>query len=129
LQVSDCKLQIDRKRAHNPLNQSAIANLRSAMITILPRARRVPLQMAIMYRRTGDDHWFQGKVVNISESGVLFGPTELEPGTPIELILSPPIPVGSLAPGKQVCAAEVVRANGLGGVAVRFEECRFLLEA
>jgi PilZ domain-containing protein len=100
-----------------------------AMITILPRARRVQLPLTIMYRRSGDDHWFHGKVVNISESGALFGPTELELGTPIEIILSPPIPVGTLAPGKQVCLAEVVRTTSLGAVAVRFDECRFLLEA
>jgi len=99
------------------------------MITILPRARRLQLPLSIMYRRAGDDHWFQSKVVNISESGLLFGPTELEPGTPVEIILSPPVSVGSLAPGKQVCVAEVVRATGLGSVAVRFEECRFLLES
>jgi hypothetical protein len=44
------------------------------------------------------------------------------------VLLSPPMQVGSLATGKQVCAAEVVRATDVGGAAVRFEECRFLLE-
>jgi len=98
------------------------------MLTITPRARRVAIPMPIRFRRTGEEEWLSGKVVNLSETGVLFGPTELTPGTAVEVLLSPPIQVGSLAIGKQVCAAEVVRASELGVAAVRFDECRFLLE-
>ena len=98
------------------------------MLTIIPRADRIALPIPIMYRRSGEEDWLSGKVVNLSESGVLFGPTELKPGTSVEVLLSPPIQVGSLASGKQVCAAEVVRASDIGVAAVRFEECRFLLE-
>jgi PilZ domain-containing protein len=95
----------------------------------LPRADRIALGIPILYHRSGDDHWFQARVVNLSESGVLFGPSELEPGTPVEVIISPPIQVGTLASGKQLCAAEVVRATEMHAVAVRFDECRFLLDA
>ena len=98
------------------------------MLTITPRAARVSIPISIMYRRSGEEDWLSGKVVNLSESGVLFGPTELQPGTSVEVLLSPPIQVGSLATGKQVCAAEVVRASVIGAAAVRFDECRFLLE-
>ena len=98
------------------------------MLTITPGPRAFRSPWPIMYRRTGEEDWLSGKVVNLSESGVLFGPTELQPGTSIEVLLSPPIQVGSLATGKQVCAAEVVRASDIGVAAVRFEECRFLLE-
>jgi len=93
------------------------------------RAPRVPLPIPILYRRTGEETWFQSIVVNLSESGVLFGPAELQPGAEVEVILSPPIQIGSLAKGKQVCVAEVVRATDAGGAAARFEDCRFLLEA
>jgi hypothetical protein len=95
----------------------------------VPRARRVSLPLSIMYRRAGEENWHPGKVVNLSESGVLFGPTELTPGTAVEVILSPPMQVGSLPTGKQVCSAEVVRATEGRAVAARFEECRFLLES
>jgi hypothetical protein len=99
------------------------------MLTIVPRADRVALPIPIMYRRTGEDDWYPSKVLNISESGVLFGPTELEPGIAVEVMLSPPVQVGKLAPGKQVCYAEVVRATDVGAVAVRLDECRFVLES
>lgn len=84
--------------------------------------------MSIMYRRKGEDYWFQSKVMNLSDSGVLFGPTELALGTPVEVILSPPVQVGGLGPGKQLCVAEVVRATDVGTVAARFNQCRFILE-
>lgn len=93
------------------------------------RSPRVTVELPITYRRARDDHWFHATVFNISESGVLFGPTDLEPGTPVEVILSPTTPVAGFPPGKQVCVAEVVRTTDVGAVAVRFEECRFLLEA
>jgi hypothetical protein len=98
------------------------------MPLIIPRADRVTLPIPIMYRRVGEDDWFPSRVFNISESGVLFGPTELEPGLSVEVILSPPIQVGSLAPGRQVCVADVIRTAELGAVAVRLAECRFLLD-
>jgi hypothetical protein len=94
-----------------------------------PRAPRVNVPIPILYRRKNDDHWFQARVVNLSDSGVLFGPTELEAGAPIEVILSPPTPVGRFATGAQVCAAAVVRLTDIGVVAVRFEECRFVLDS
>jgi len=92
------------------------------------RANRVDLPVPIMYRRANDDHWFQATVVNLSESGVLFGPAALEPGAKVELILSPPVSVGTFGSGKQFCTGEVVRATEADAVAARFDECRFLLE-
>ena len=69
------------------------------------------------------------KVVNLSQSGVLFGPTGLEPGSAIEVLLSPPSHVASLATGKQVCLGAVVRVTDVGTAAARFDECRFILES
>ena len=95
-------------------------------MTIVPRSERVSFPIRIQYRRPGDVDWCSSTVVNLSDSGVLFGPTELAPGTLVELTLSPPIRVGWLPPCTQVCAAEVVRADGRA-VAVRLGECRFSL--
>src|SRR5207253_53750 len=98
------------------------------MMTIIPRATRFPLTIPITYRRAGDDQWFDSRVFNISASGALFGPTTLEAGTSVEVMFSPPVQVGLLAPGTQVCRAEVVRATEVGAAGVRFEKFRYLLE-
>ena len=99
------------------------------MWTIVPRATRVSTVIPILYRRPGDDEWVQAMVVNVSESGVLFGPTGLVAGAAVEVILSPPANAASLATGKQVCTGEVVRVTGLGSAAAKYEECRFILES
>ena len=99
------------------------------MRATVPRADRVPLPISLNYRVAGDDHWLQSRVANMSESGVLFGPTSLEPGVRVELIIASPIAVGSLVPGKVVCFANVVRTTEVGATGARFEACRFLLES
>ena len=101
----------------------------TAMLTILPRAKRLPLAIPIAYRMEGDEEWFQSRILNISESGVLFGPTGLEPGAHVEVMLSSPVQIGAMASGRLVCVAEVVRTTEVGAAAARFDECRFLLES
>ena len=92
--------------------------------SLLPRSERVSFPIPIQYRRPGDSSWCSSTVLNLSDSGVLFSSTGLQPGTLVELALSPPIRVGWLGSSQPVCAAEVVRVDG-PAVAVRFEECRF----
>ena len=99
------------------------------MTTPIRRSERLAVPIPITYRIPGDDHWINSRVLNISESGVLFGPTTLRPGTPVEVMFSAPQNIGTLGSGKQVCAAEVVRTTDAGDAAVRFEECRFLLDS
>ena len=43
----------------------------------VPRADRLQLRLPMTYRERGDEEWLLSRVVNLSESGVLFGPTEL----------------------------------------------------
>ena len=93
------------------------------------RADRFRVQGPISYRAQGDEEWLLSRVVNLSESGILFGPTELRPGEDVEVIISSSLPVGSRAPGTHVCAGKVVRTTEIGTVAVRFETWRALLEA
>jgi hypothetical protein len=99
------------------------------MRTETPRAKRLTLTAPITYRLTGSDDWLRGRVLNISESGVMFGPTAVDSGCSIEVIFSTPISIESLPPGKLICIAEVVRTTPAGTAAARFAECRFLIGA
>jgi hypothetical protein len=98
------------------------------MDVTLPRADRLTLPIAIAYRCAGDDEWFRSRVVNISETGVLFGPTSLAAGAPVEVMFSAPVPIGSIATGQRVCAGAVVRTTETGAAGARFDACRFVLE-
>ena len=99
------------------------------MKVIVPRADRVPVPISLTYRVDGDDHWLQSRVANMSESGVLFGPTSLELGARVEMIISSPIRIASTEPGRVVCRAHVVRITESGTAAVCFDGCRFLVES
>ena len=99
------------------------------MLTLLPRATRIALSVPIAYRRPRDEEWFQGRILNISESGVLFGPTGLTSGASVEVMFVAPIPIGSIASGKLICVGEVVRTTETGAAAATFAECRFVLDA
>ncbi|MGH9253988.1 MAG: PilZ domain-containing protein [Vicinamibacterales bacterium] len=92
-----------------------------------PRATRRTWTMPLLYRRAGQDEWIQARVINISESGAMFAPAHVEPGTTLEVMFATPVGLGSLPPGRLVCAADVVRTTPAGTVAVRFDECRFLI--
>jgi hypothetical protein len=101
------------------------------MTQFVARADRVQLWIPITYRIAGHQEWLESRIVNISDSGVLIGPAtiEPEPGTPVEVVFSSPVQVGSMAPGKLRCVGEVIRTTEAGELGARFEECRFLLEA
>lgn len=91
------------------------------------RAQRLLLSVPISYRTPGDDEWLSGRVRNISESGVMFAPADLRVGQDIEVILSTPIPIQSIAAGQLFFSAKVVRTAPDHSAAAQFEECRFLL--
>jgi len=92
------------------------------------RATRLTLTVPLLYRRPGQAEWTQARVINISESGAMFAPANLEPGASIEVVFSTPVWLGSMPPGQLVCVADVVRTTPAGVAAVRFDECRFLID-
>lgn len=98
------------------------------MLNVIPRAWRVALTVPIRYRTAGEERWLESRMLNVSESGMLFGPTRLEPGARLEVIFSAPVDIAPFGAGKVFCVGETVRITQSGAAAVRFEECRFLLE-
>jgi len=44
----------------------------STMNTSLLRAPRFPLRMPLQYQKSGVSHWYEGRTLNISRTGILF---------------------------------------------------------
>ena len=86
------------------------------------------MTVPIAYRTVDDGLWLQGRIVNVSESGVLFAPAAVETGQAIQVIFTAPGPIQSIAPGKLFCSGKVVRTDAAGVAAARFDDVRFLLE-
>jgi hypothetical protein len=83
--------------------------------------------MPVRYRVAGESAWWTTQVVNVSESGILFGPASISSGTQIELLFRCHVSIGSLIPGQHVCLGRAVRVTQ-DRVAVEFAVCRHLLE-
>jgi hypothetical protein len=94
-----------------------------------PRAQRLLLSVPVSYRHPASEDWLSGRIRNISESGVMFGPAELSVGDTIEMIVSTPIRIQSIAPGRLFFSARVVRVGSDSSVAAHFDDCRYLLES
>jgi hypothetical protein len=94
------------------------------------RARRLPLHLLLQYRSLGDAQWHEGRVENISRSGVLFSsPTLVAVDTEVEMRLELPV---HPTPSAILCRGRVVRtvATGAGGwhpaLAATIADYRFL---
>jgi PilZ domain-containing protein len=77
----------------------------------LPRSPRFAIQVPLRYRREGEISWHEGKIENISRSGVLFRCQYLvEPKTAVEMSFVLPVEIGSGESGAEViCHGYIVR--------------------
>jgi hypothetical protein len=89
----------------------------------------VALRIPISYRTPGDEEWFQSRIVNISESGVLFGPTGLRRGATVEVMFSPPSAIGALPSGTLICVGCVVRTDEAQAAGAAFHTRRFAFDS
>ncbi len=75
-----------------------------------PRSQRFPIETTIHYRKEGESHWQEGRTLNISDSGVLFGARQApEPRTAVEMTFSLPVEGRNYAGGHVICHGEIVR--------------------
>ena len=86
-----------------------------------PRAVRVGLSIPVRYRIEGEERWRESRLINISESGMLFGPAPLQPGVGLEVACVVPAAVAGFPAGRVVCRGEAVRGLEHGAIAVRFD--------
>jgi hypothetical protein len=79
-------------------NRGFAARSDNPMRVASARARRLPLGLSVRYRRVGARRWHEGRVENISRSGVLFRAAALlDVGTPLEMTLALPAPPSAAA--------------------------------
>jgi hypothetical protein len=84
-----------------------------AVNEVSTRAPRLPLDLQVRYRPVGAARWHEGRVENISRSGVLFRATDLvDVDAPVEIILLLPVPPCT---GAIVCRGRIVRTILPGG--------------
>src|SRR5882672_541011 len=76
------------------------------------RARRYRLRITMRFRSSGDPHWHEARIENISRSGILFRSAEVIPRrTAIEMLLALPAEVGGDENATVICRGRVVRSE------------------
>jgi len=78
--------------------------------TWVPRARRLTLQLPVRYRAKGLGTWHEGRVENLSQSGVLFrGPQQLPANTLVEMVFEMPEEISGQKNSKVLCQGRITR--------------------
>jgi hypothetical protein len=80
--------------------------------TWTPRARRLKVDLALRYRVNNTSTWHEGKVENISQTGLLFyGPQELPVNALIELVFEMPEDISGQRNRNVLCQGRVIRCK------------------
>jgi hypothetical protein len=80
--------------------------------TWVPRARRLKLDTPVRYRAKYQTNWYEGKIENLSQSGMLFhGEMSLPQNTLVEMIFEMPEEISGQKNSSVLCQGRVVRAQ------------------
>jgi hypothetical protein len=80
--------------------------------TWTPRARRLKLELALRYRVNSTSTWHEGKVENLSQTGILFqGPQPLPVNALIEMVFEMPEEISGQKNRNVLCQGRVIRCK------------------
>jgi PilZ domain len=100
------------------------------------RATRFPVQIPIWYREVNETGSYEGRIENMSHSGVLFRTGHLlSLSAPVEMNFVLPVVLSNEPPAEIVCRGSVVRTvppsaeEGLPGLAIAISDYQFMRKA
>ena len=80
--------------------------------TWVPRARRLKLNLPVRYRVKNLNLWSEGKIENISQSGVLFqGSTPLPVNALVEMVFEMPEEISGQKNSNVLCQGRIIRSK------------------
>jgi hypothetical protein len=81
-----------------------------------PRARRLKLDTPLRYRVNKTSTWYEGKIENLSQSGLLFsGPQQLPVNALVELVFEMPEEISGQKNSNVLCQGRVMRMKSTKG--------------
>ena len=101
-------------RVENPVPDTTAGRRRSSQKqpTWVPRARRLKLDLPIRYRVKNLSNWYEGRVQNISQSGVLFlGPQQLPTNALVEMVFEMPEEISGQKNSGVLCQGRLIRSK------------------
>ena len=124
-------------RVENPVPDTSAGRRRTGTTqkqqTWVPRARRLKLDLPIRYRIKNLSNWYEGRVQNISQSGVLFhGPQQLPTNALVEMVFEMPEEISGQKNSGVLCQGRLIRSKSTHdteagfGLAASILDYRFL---
>src|SRR5271170_1153008 len=110
----DWKTMRRGSKVNEPLADTTTVRRRSVQKqpTWTPRARRLRLNLPVRYRGKNLSTWYEGKILNISQSGVMFhGPQQLPANALVELIFEMPEEISGQKNSNVLCQGRVIRVK------------------
>jgi hypothetical protein len=78
-----------------------------------PRSRRLKLDSALRYRVNKTSAWYDGRIENLSQTGLLFqGPEQLPANALVELLFEMPEEISGQRNRNVLCQGRVIRCKG-----------------
>jgi hypothetical protein len=100
-----------------------------------PRARRIHMELPILYRSAPGDPWIEGTIRNVSQSGVYFTTAGAMPtSSSLEVIFTMPQEIAGQPEAKVLCRVDITRRIGgkdgkdPHGLAIEILTCEYLHE-
>jgi hypothetical protein len=96
----------------NPESGIRRGHTREKRPSLTPRARRQKLDLALRYRLNSTGIWYEGRIENLSQTGVLFRGTQALPaGAVIEMIFDMPEEISGQKNRSVVCQGRIIRSQ------------------
>ena len=105
--------RIERIKNTSPESASKRGKTLVAKPSWVPRARRLKLNIPVRYRVKNLSNWYEGRIDNISQSGVLIsGPEQLPENALLEMVFEMPEEISGQKNSNVLCQGRVIRAKG-----------------
>jgi hypothetical protein len=102
------------ERVEHPKHEALIrrTHTREKRPSWTPRARRLKLDLALRYRVNSTSTWYEGRIDNLSQTGLLFrGPQPLPVNALIEMVFEMPEEISGQKNRNVVCQGRVIRSS------------------
>jgi len=110
----DWKTMRRGSRVETPVAETAAGRRRPGQKrpTWVPRARRLKLDLPVRYRVKNLSNWYEGRIQNISQSGVLFhGLHQLPTNALVEMVFEMPEEISGQKNSAVLCQGRLIRSK------------------
>jgi len=125
--------RVSEEEVPDPEVSTTRRRTRSRKPTWVPRARRLKLHLPVRYRVKNLGSWYEGTIVNLSQSGVLFhGEQRFPDNALVEMVFEMPEEISGQKNSTVLCQGRVIRTkdakdgSGIAELATSILDYKFL---